>query len=80
MSNDNSAVIDVFDVWAFVDDVERYRQRRGWTMVEMADVCAIAYTTYKLMATRKRALGIRLVCILANVADLSIDKYRRQNR
>jgi len=68
--------VEVFDVPAFSEDVDRFRVRRGWSKAEMADVCGISQSTLKGFLQLNRPPGLFLVCVLADVCDLSLDKYR----
>jgi transcriptional regulator with XRE-family HTH domain len=70
------SAVQVFDVQAFMDDVERFRKRRGWSQNEMADVCGVSSSTVKMFAQGNRPPGLFLACVLADVCDLSLDKYR----
>ncbi len=70
------SAVNVFDVPAFSEDVERFRVRRGWSKAEMADVCGISLSTLKMFVQNSRPPGLFLVCVLADVCDLSLDKYR----
>jgi len=70
------SAVNVFDVTAFAEDVERFRVRRGWSKAEMADVCGISLSTFKMFVQGNRPPGLFLVCVLADICDLSLDKYR----
>jgi len=74
--NMNIPAIDLFDIATFIEDVERYRERHHYNKREMSDVCGIATSTYKRLTVGLLSPGLRLVCILANTCDLSLDKYR----
>lgn len=70
------SAVNVFDTRAFLDDVERFRTRRGWSKQEFADIAGVSASTVKMFAYGKRPPGLYLVCVLADVCDLSLDKYR----
>jgi DNA-binding XRE family transcriptional regulator len=74
----NISASDLFDLTTFVEDVERYRKRRNYSKREMADVVGIAWSTYKRLTVGLLAPGLRMVCMLANTCDLSLDKYRKE--
>lgn len=69
--------VDVFDTTTFVEDVERYRKRHGYSMNEFADIADIARSTYKKIVCGYFTPGLRVTCILADACDISLDKYRK---
>jgi len=70
------SAVDVFDMQTFIEDCERYRQRRNWTRVEMALHVDCSLSTLKWILDGQRPPGLRLVVLMANTCDLSLDKYR----
>lgn len=66
-----------FDIYTFIVDVNKYRKRQELNKTQFADLCDLTPATIASALKRRYNPNLCTMIILANVADLSLDNYRK---
>lgn len=67
---------EVFDHKSFIDDVQEYRIRQGDRIADLCPIYGIHPNTFFAIRSGRQQLSLTVACLLADYADLSLDKYR----
>lgn len=68
-----------FDIHTFLCDVNRYAKHQNMSRMELADLCELSPTTLINLFKRRNNPTFVTLILLANLADLSLDKYRKDS-
>jgi DNA-binding XRE family transcriptional regulator len=68
---------EVFDTERFLTDVEAFRVRQGFNMADLREVYGVTANTYMNIRAGRSTMSLVTACLLAEFADLSLDKYRK---
>jgi hypothetical protein len=68
---------EYFDFVAFSKDFNTYRTRNGLNWKAIENITGLSNTTLQ-MFDRGYQCSLRTLCKLADIADLSLDKYHRR--
>lgn len=68
---------EIFDTERFLEDVEAFRLRQGLAMSDLREVYGVTANTYMNVRAGRSTMSLITACLLAEFADLSLDKYRK---